>query len=102
MLLRNMIGVALVSHPNIFDPVVQAQFREHLRRQMETLRNSPWVLGWSLGNEFDEIITRRRWDSPAFLPPSLGGCPEGEPQSCQRGDSNHGEQQRGVRACQKC
>lgn len=48
----------LVRHPDIFDPVIQAQFREHLRRQIEPLRNSPWVLGWSLGNEFDEIITR--------------------------------------------
>ncbi len=48
----------LVRHPDIFDPAIQARFRESLRRQIEPLRNSPWVLGWSVGNEFDEIITR--------------------------------------------
>lgn len=48
----------LVRHPDIFDPVIQAQLRETLRRQIEPLRNSPWVLGWSVGNEYDEIFTR--------------------------------------------
>lgn len=48
----------LVRHPDIFDPTIQAQFREHLRRQIEPQRNSQWVLGWSVGNEFDEVITR--------------------------------------------
>ncbi len=64
----------LVRHPDIFDPVIQAQFREHLRRQIEPQRNSPWVLGWSLGNEFDEIITREEVAQILRLP----GAPAGK------------------------
>lgn len=58
----------LVRHPDIFDPEVQKQFREHLRRQIEPHRNSPWVLGWSLGNEYDEIITRDEVEQMLQLP----------------------------------
>ncbi len=47
----------LVRHPDIFDPAIQAQFREHLRRQIEPHLKNPYVLGWSLGNEMDEIFT---------------------------------------------
>lgn len=64
----------LVRHPDIFDPVIQAQFRESLRRQIEPLRTSPWVLGWSLGNEFDEIITREEIRQILRLP----GAPAGK------------------------
>ncbi len=44
-------------HPDVFDPEVCAKFREDLRQQIEPRRNDPRVLGWSLGNEYDEIIT---------------------------------------------
>ncbi len=64
----------LVRHPDIFDPVIQAQFREHLRRQIEPYRNSPWVLGWSLGNEYDEIVTREETLQILRLP----GAPAGK------------------------
>ncbi len=64
----------LVRHPDIFDPVIQAQFRESLRRQIEPLRNSAWVLGWSVGNEFDEIITREEIRQILRLP----GAPAGK------------------------
>lgn len=46
-------------HPDIFDPAVRDRFRESLRRQVEPRRNDPFVVGWSLGNEYDEIITRQ-------------------------------------------
>lgn len=48
----------LVRHPDIFDPAIQARFRDSLRRQIEPHRQNPWVLGWSVGNEYDEIVTR--------------------------------------------
>lgn len=48
----------LARHPDVFDPQVCAAFRESLRKQIEPRKNDPMVLGWSLGNEYDEIITR--------------------------------------------
>ena len=64
----------LVRHPDIFDPVIHAQFREYLRRQIEPYRNSAWVLGWSLGNEYDEIVTREEILQILRLP----GAPAGK------------------------
>ncbi|GBC96974.1 hypothetical protein HRbin16_02789 [bacterium HR16] len=64
----------LVRHPDIFDPAIQALFRESLRRQIEPLRNSAWVLGWSVGNEFDEINTREEIRQILRLP----GAPAGK------------------------
>lgn len=63
----------LVRHPDIFDSAVQARFRESLRRQIEPQRNSPWVLGWSLGNEFDEIITQEEVRQVLRLPGTPAG-----------------------------
>lgn len=48
----------LVRHPDVFNPEIQARFRESLRRQIEPRKNDPFVVGWSLGNEYDEIISR--------------------------------------------
>jgi len=48
----------LVRHPDIYDPSVRALFREALRKQIEPERRNPFVLGWSLGNEYDEIVTK--------------------------------------------
>ncbi|MDW8320012.1 MAG: glycosyl hydrolase [Armatimonadota bacterium] len=64
----------LVRHPDIFDPAVQTRFRESLRRQIEPRRNNPWILGWSLGNEFDEIVTRDEVRQILRLP----GAPPGK------------------------
>ena len=46
----------LVDHPDVFDPVVREKFREGLRQQIAPRKDDPMVLGWSLGNEFDEHI----------------------------------------------
>jgi hypothetical protein len=46
----------LVKHPDVFDPQVQAKFREALRRQIEPHREDPMVVGWTVGSEVDEII----------------------------------------------
>jgi len=47
----------LVLHPDIFDPNVQAQFQASLLQQMQGSVNSSSLLGWSYGNEYDEIVT---------------------------------------------
>lgn len=49
---------SVVTHPDIFDPDIRARFRESLRKQIEPRKNDPFLVGWSLGNEYDEIITK--------------------------------------------
>lgn len=46
----------LAGHPDVFDPEVCRVLRERLAAQIEPRRRDPWVLGWSLGNEMDEVI----------------------------------------------
>jgi hypothetical protein len=40
----------------VFDPVVQGQITISLRKSIEPRRNDPLVIGWSIGNEYEEII----------------------------------------------
>jgi uncharacterized protein (TIGR03437 family) len=47
----------LVLHADIFDPNVQALFQASLQQQIEPSVNAPQILGWSFGNEYDEIVT---------------------------------------------
>lgn len=47
----------LARHPDVFDPAVRNALRESLRRQITPRVNDPTVVGWSVGNEYDEIIT---------------------------------------------
>jgi hypothetical protein len=44
-------------HPDIFNPAVQAELRSVLAAQVTPRLNDPLVLGWSLHNEYDDIIT---------------------------------------------
>jgi hypothetical protein len=48
----------LAGHPDVFDPAVKTALAAALRRQIEPAKSDAAVLGWSLGNEHDEIITR--------------------------------------------
>ena len=48
---------SLVNHPDIFDSSIQAQFRYALSGQVTSRKSDPLVVGWSLGNEIDEIVT---------------------------------------------
>jgi uncharacterized protein (TIGR03437 family) len=48
----------LVLHPDFFDPGVQQQMQSSLELQMGSTVNNPQILGWSFGNEFDELITQ--------------------------------------------
>lgn len=47
----------LAQHPDIFDPQVQALFKGSLQQQIQARATDPLILGWSFGNEYDEIIT---------------------------------------------
>jgi len=62
----------LVGHPDVWDPAVQAKFRAELERQIAPQKADPWVLGWSLGNEYDELVTRKETrqvlEKPADVP----------------------------------
>ncbi|HEX5323476.1 MAG TPA: hypothetical protein VFW40_06800 [Capsulimonadaceae bacterium] len=44
-------------HPDIFNPDVQDEFKATLRKQILPRIKDPNVVGWSLGNEYDEIVT---------------------------------------------
>jgi uncharacterized protein (TIGR03437 family) len=47
----------LVLHADVFDPSVQALFQASLQQQIGAGVNASQILGWSFGNEYDEIIT---------------------------------------------
>jgi uncharacterized protein (TIGR03437 family) len=50
-------GVPLLTrHADVFDPSVQTLFRASLLQQMQPGINDPATVGWSYGNEYDEII----------------------------------------------
>jgi len=48
----------LARHPDIFDPAVRTTFREVLHKQIEPQKSNPYIIGWSLGNEHDEIVLK--------------------------------------------
>jgi hypothetical protein len=47
----------IVRHPDVFDEAVREQLKKSLAKQIGPLRNDPLVVGFSIGNEFDEIVT---------------------------------------------
>jgi uncharacterized protein (TIGR03437 family) len=47
----------IARHPDIFDPAVRTTFRNVLASQILPRSTDPKVVGWSLGNEYDEIIS---------------------------------------------
>lgn len=60
----------LVKHPDIFDEKIQQRVRESLVKQLTPLLQDPWVVGWSWGNEYDELITRQETKDIIKLPPN--------------------------------
>ncbi len=62
----------LAGHPDIFDPAVCTTFTANLAAQIAPRRTDPRIVGWSLGNEYDEIITteetRKILQMPADVP----------------------------------
>lgn len=55
VLWRDRVPTA-ASHPDVFDQDVCRRFRERIAEQIAPRRRDPFVLGWSLGNEMDEVI----------------------------------------------
>jgi hypothetical protein len=47
----------LVRHPDIFDTSVQTAFRNVLNAQVSPHRTDPLIVGWTVGSEWDEIVT---------------------------------------------
>lgn len=47
----------VVRHPDVFDPNVVAQLTNSLTNQINSDASNPYIVGWSIGNEYDEIIT---------------------------------------------
>ena len=44
-------------HPDIFDPSVVTRLSARLASQIGSNIDNPYIVGWSIGNEYDEIIT---------------------------------------------
>jgi hypothetical protein len=54
----NTYGVPILDrHPDIFNPTVQAQLQSVLAAQINPRLLDPLIVGWSLNNEYDDIIT---------------------------------------------
>lgn len=43
-------------HPDIYDPAIQTQIRTSLAKLITPLKSDPYLLGWSIKNEYDEVI----------------------------------------------
>lgn len=48
----------LVRRPDFLDDTAAAQFRQVLAKQVAPRRDDPFVLGWTVGSEYDEIVTK--------------------------------------------
>jgi uncharacterized protein (TIGR03437 family) len=44
-------------HPDVFDPTVVSRLKAELAQEIGSNATNPYILGWSVGNESDEIIT---------------------------------------------
>jgi hypothetical protein len=65
-------GVPILDrHPDIFDPAVQAQLRSVLAAQISPRVQDPLIVGWSLHNEYDDIITTGEIRNMLALPASV-------------------------------
>jgi len=49
---------SLAGHADVFDPKVCETFRAELEKQIAPRRDDPLVIGWSFGNEYDQLIKR--------------------------------------------
>ena len=47
----------IARHADVFDPAIQSAIRTKLEGEITPRREDPAVVGWSIGNEYDEIIT---------------------------------------------
>ena len=61
----------LVAHADVFDPHVQALFQASLQQQIGVNAGNASILGWSFGNEYDEIVTPAEISSVLALGPAV-------------------------------
>lgn len=55
----NRAGVpSLAGHPDVWDPAHREALRKSLAAQIGGHATDPFILGWAVGNEYDEIIKR--------------------------------------------
>jgi uncharacterized protein (TIGR03437 family) len=50
-------NVVTGGHPDVFDPSIVAKLKSSLTSQIGANITNPYIIGWSVGNEKDEIIT---------------------------------------------
>ncbi len=49
---------SLVRHPDVFDAGVVQEMRQSFARTIGARKTDPMVVGWSVGNEYDEIVNK--------------------------------------------
>ena len=47
----------VVRHPDIFDAAIRGRLADSLTSQINSSLNDPYVVGWTVGSEYDEIVT---------------------------------------------
>ena len=47
----------VVRHPDVFNAAVRARLTDSLTNQINSEIANPYIVGWSIGNEYDEIVT---------------------------------------------
>lgn len=60
-------------HPDVFDDAIKAQFRNVLAGQITPRKDDPFVLGWSLLNEYDNIVSSADISAILAMPQSVAG-----------------------------
>ena len=60
----------VVRHPDVFDAVIRARLADSLASQMNADLANPYLVGWSVGNEYDEIVTTEETIAMLNLPAS--------------------------------
>lgn len=60
----------LAGHCDVFDPAVRDKLRAVLGEQITPHRRDPRIVGWSFGNEYDELIKRDEIGKILALPPA--------------------------------
>ena len=57
-------------HPDAFDPNIVSELKTSFAAQMESSVSNPYIVGWSVGNEIDEIIQSSEVTAILALGPS--------------------------------
>jgi len=61
----------LARHQDVFDPAVQSAISANLASEIAPRRSDPTVVGWSIGNEYDGIITAQEVKDILAMPEAV-------------------------------